>query len=405
MPIRDIQFQPRGGNALLQGILDGQRVSLSGALASAVQLTRDANNNQVVQERDVLDGQRFERTFAENRFRDRRDFSRRVQVQDRDFGERVRQFNAIDADRDASRALQAELGRGSLGLQRARLAIAQRDSNLRAREGEARLNEFSRRVEQDIEDRERGRALLDELNIVSDPDRFAANLPVNLRTGTDIEDLRTRRLGEIERELEFIGQSRLAGSVEEDLDRTILPPRTERGVEAERLINEAQNLEADGDFLGASELYAQAAASAPQGSPVAARAEQARANTVTRARAAAEQSGNPGAVAGIELYELIENNRSTSTRGAGSLREIHQRANSAVNEEAFVTEYLERAISALQSADGNTRPPSPTTEDTMRKELREIYQTARRVSSSDLNVAESSLGDPFGRYFQQQQSP
>ena len=133
MPIRDFQIN-REPNALFQQILGGATTSLSGALTDAVRLTRDLNNNQAAQEEQLFAERRFDRSFREDRFRDRRDFDRNVLTQDRAFGEDVRQFNVLDSDRDSDRALRAELGRGNLSIARENVGIRRGEFNLRERQ-------------------------------------------------------------------------------------------------------------------------------------------------------------------------------------------------------------------------------------------------------------------------------
>ena len=103
MPLSPVSFLERGGgNQLLKGLLSGSQVSLTQALSDAVQLTRDANSNQLSQEKDFLQERQFDRTFREG----------------------VRQFDITDDDRDDDRALATELGRGGLDVKRGGLELS-----------------------------------------------------------------------------------------------------------------------------------------------------------------------------------------------------------------------------------------------------------------------------------------
>jgi hypothetical protein len=125
MPLTAAQnLSPQVPNSLT-ALLQGSGQALTGALSNAVQLGRDAVNNQVQQERSLLTEQRAEINLANRRSEQGRDqfnrdrsFARDVLTSDRAFGENQRQFNALDADRDASRGIQARrsdlLNRGTL---------------------------------------------------------------------------------------------------------------------------------------------------------------------------------------------------------------------------------------------------------------------------------------------------
>ena len=127
MPLTAAQnLSPQVPNSLT-ALLQGSGQALTGALSNAVQLGRDAVNNQVQQERSLLTEQRAEINLANRRSEQGRDqfnrdrsFARDVLTSDRAFGENQRQFNALDADRDDARAIQSaeSAGRNALNAEK-----------------------------------------------------------------------------------------------------------------------------------------------------------------------------------------------------------------------------------------------------------------------------------------------
>ncbi len=157
MPIKDGTVLTRN-NELLSGILGRQSVSFSQSLSAVTQSNRDQINRQAGQERSFLGERRFftqlqenqfkdRRNFKEATFQDRRNFGRKVLESDRGFAENVRQFNVQDANADASRGLQRELGFANLSRQDRRLDLAEKDSN---RNFDLRFNADSRAGEESV---------------------------------------------------------------------------------------------------------------------------------------------------------------------------------------------------------------------------------------------------------------
>ena len=265
MPIQPVQFlDRRDGNRLLQDIIAGQNASLTNVLSSAVQLTRDANSNQLNQELGALRAIESARDFSENRFRDRRNFEETTFRDRRDFIEGVRRFQALDADRDAARGLQAELGRARLDISRQGLGLQSRGLALRERESDFRFGELNRQREEEL-------FRLDQLDlararaeIASDPALFAERNPT--LSGAELEERRQIELGSVQRDFLFLDRPNLARAVTPTgAGRSILP--SIRDEQAQILADEAQGLIEGGDLENGLQRLVEARASAEPGSP------------------------------------------------------------------------------------------------------------------------------------------
>tara|TARA_R110000824_G_scaffold8441_2_gene38365 strand:+ start:7196 stop:8392 length:1197 start_codon:yes stop_codon:yes gene_type:complete len=103
MPLSAIQTLPPKVPNSLTALLQGSGQALTGALTNAVQLGRDAVNNQVQQERSLLTERRSEINLAQRRG----DNEQKQFNTDRAFGENQRQFGELDRDRDLDRTIRS----------------------------------------------------------------------------------------------------------------------------------------------------------------------------------------------------------------------------------------------------------------------------------------------------------
>ena len=179
MPIKDgnIVFDRTG---LLAGILNRTSVSFSGALNAASQANRDQINLQQSQFTNFLGERRFDRTFKENQFKDRRNFAEDSFRDKRNFGEKVRQFNVNDANVDASRSLQRELGFARLEREDARIGISRDQLSLSNRRFDQSILESNDRIDTNRINREFSQTKLDNFNDtqteVEEAERYANEL-------------------------------------------------------------------------------------------------------------------------------------------------------------------------------------------------------------------------------------
>lgn len=117
MPLSAIQTLPPKVPNSLTALLQGSGQALTGALTNAVQLGRDAVNNQVQQERSLLTERRAEINLAQRRGEnDQQQFN-----VDRAFGENQRQFGELDKDRDLDRGIRLTESKGRNALNAERL--------------------------------------------------------------------------------------------------------------------------------------------------------------------------------------------------------------------------------------------------------------------------------------------
>lgn len=369
MPLSEIKFVTRGNNNLLEGILNRQTVSLSDALNDAVQLTRDANNLQAGQERTALSEIRFDRSFREGQFRDRRDFDRRTFTEDRTFGENVRQFNALDADRDADRGLRAELGRGNLALAGRRTALAER-------EGKSRIatNDLRRRNEETI---------------------------FNLRAAAAAGDL-PQRSAEEQETLRRGGQAfNLPGVVSAVDGSGILPPKPDAAASSELSTIAALRLE-DGDLDEAEVRATEAVAVAPENSREHARAVSVL--TISRERkreaAALQDAQNKlegkGAAISQKALQLFNDNKNTSFNPASTFEREAESALTAKTRDAYIRAGEDQAVKDPRT--GRVGKLTPSQKDARAKKRGEFYDSVRATSSNQRRRA-SQTQDPYGTYF------
>jgi hypothetical protein len=115
---------------LLQSILDRTSTTFSQSLQNSFQAARDQTNLQATQERQLLNTIRDNRNFAENQFRDRRDFDRGVLEDDRNFAQRDRQFNSSLAEQRAGRLQRRELAFAGLARDDRRLDLAEENARV-----------------------------------------------------------------------------------------------------------------------------------------------------------------------------------------------------------------------------------------------------------------------------------
>lgn len=230
MPLSPVSFLERGGgNQLLQGLLSGSQVSLTQALSDAVQLTRDANSNQLSQEKDFLQERQFDRTFREG----------------------VRQFDITDDDRDADRALATELGRGGLDVARGGLEISRDELKIET-DKEAALDSIRAR-ERIAEDPLAFRSQYMEWN----PDA----------TQMDVEKARERELNSITRDYarhEATDSAQLAHNSKGLVG--LLPPATPRDDTARETATLGIDFITDGNFVEGKAHLDKALAQATPGS-------------------------------------------------------------------------------------------------------------------------------------------
>lgn len=387
MPLRPIEFVGRGGNTLLNSLLSGATVSLNRALSDGVQLTRDATSNQLVQERNALGEIRFDRQFREDQFRDRRNFDRRVFTEDRGFAENVRQFNVTAEDRDQDRSLRAELGRGNLGIARERLGLERERQDLFLRQGEANLERSEFLFEQDQDTARRLEENRQREAVANDPvdfRNFVAQDPDNPLSDDQIEEIRQRELEAVAREYEFLGRPRSAAfALGDSADIGVLPPRTPRDQEAERILIDAQGLVRSGDFAGAARELARAEATALPNSPTAAAIAQTKTNAEARrdAYAAGLTRSSESADKVVDLYTK---HRSTLFPEK-SMRQALSEAQSSVSFQEFLEA---NPFSPTDAATSET----PAQQATREGRLAEFFYASRTTSPDDVDVSDSKNG-------------
>lgn len=385
MPLRPIEFVGRGGNTLLNSLLSGATVSLNRALADGVQLTRDATSNQLVQERNALGEIRFDRTFREDQFRDRRNFDRRVFTEDRGFAENVRQFNITAEDRDQDRALRAELGRGNLGIARERLNLESERQDLFLRRGELGLEREQFLFDSDREKQSRLEENRRREAIFSNPEtarEFIATDPDNPLTDEEVEAIRARELDAVAREYEFLEFPRSAARTLGDVaDIGVLPPKTPRDRTAESILVDAQELVQRGDYAGAAREFARAEATALPDSPTFAAIQQERASAEAY-RDAFAAGLSRSSEAADKVVEQYTNYRNTTFPNQ-SLREAIDEARNALSRQDY--------IDSGKPADGEE---TPSEKDTREKRRAQFYDSVRDASPRDIETSRSQ-GDPY----------
>tara|TARA_R110000850_G_scaffold20406_3_gene60712 strand:- start:138 stop:1268 length:1131 start_codon:yes stop_codon:yes gene_type:complete len=221
------QLLNRDNNRLLQGILDKQNVTFGQALQNSFQLTRDANNLQASQERDTIRVLDRDRNFRENKFKDRRNFDRKVFTDDRGFGEGVRRFNVQDENADQSRALQGELGRG-------RLAIAREGLALRGREADGRIKLTDLKLKAFEEDRAEEQSFVKRSDNLSSYESFVSS------GGVDGQGVDTSESSYIE-EVRVLDQQSTARNFKPISDAQ--QPGVERGVSFDAGVDAVESLD------------------------------------------------------------------------------------------------------------------------------------------------------------------
>lgn len=389
MPLRPIEFVSRGGNQLLQGLLNGATVSLSRALSDGVQLTRDAASNQLTQENAFLGERRFDRTFREGQFRDRRNFDRRVFTEDRSFGENVRQFNVTAEDRDQDRALRAELGRGNLGIARERLGLERQRTDQALRLGDLQFDRAEFLFDQEQGDRAALDNLRERERIANDPVLFANEIQgtddpsrQGRFTNDELEELRAQELERVARDYEFFERPRSAEfNLGESVRVGVLPPRTQRDQKAEQTLIEAETFIENGDFVTAIEQLGRAQAEALPGSPTHAQIVERRRVVEAQRAAFAEGSGisREAAEKAVEEYTKY---RATAFFGSSSFEEEVRAVLAANTREEYV------------NAVEGERGERPSTTDTRAKRRAEFYDSIKESSPRDRQQAQAS-GDPY----------
>lgn len=392
MSLRPIEFVSRGGNTLLNGLLNRASVSLSNALSDGVQQIRDANNNQLVQERAALGEIRFERGFREDQYQDRRDFNRRVFTDDRAFGEGVRQFDITDSDRDADRALRAELGRGSLALARERLALekgrqgdARTESRLRIRESRAGLRNAR-------EDRQAQLELLDRANIANDRDLFIKTNRYENLPKLEQDRLLEKERSETSRGLNFYGRNAVATELAQDAVDVGLAPSEDRqrDILAKQNFSEAEELSEAGSFGDSIVSLDRALAFSQPGTPLFAQIESEK--KVAEARNAAFIQGSSISREAAEESSKIYTENTNKAFGEKLYGEVVREVTNAPTREAFIRDF------ELKVGSRSTPASKAAATDAIVKARAAFYDSVTSSSKRDQNAARS-VGDAYEASF------
>ncbi len=391
MPLRPIEFAGSGGggNALLQGIINGQNMSLTSALSGAVQLTRDASSNQLAQENTLLEERRFDRTFRESQRVDERNFDRSVFSGDRAFSEGVRQFNIVDKDRDASLNLRAELGRGQLGIATENLNLNRDRTELAIRRGEAELSRHTGVFKQEDMDREQVADLRSRAEIANDPVAFAAQTKFEGIPAAEVEVIRARELENVGLGFNLVGFPQVGKNVSERAaSADLLPPRTRQDTAASALVIKAAQQSADGDLPASLVTLARAAETASEGSPEQAAIIQQKVIT------AAQLSSTP------ELSESLVSAITASEIYAGGMDTVFSGTDSTFAEEVEAVLSSDTASGYARTLAAPKRREDKLTKsqsDARAKKRLEFYYSVKNASPSDL-IRARSKGDPHESY-------
>ena len=143
MPLSAIQTLPPKVPNSLTALLQGSGQALTGALTNAVQLGRDAVNNQVQQERSLLTERRSEINLAQRRGENEQ---KQFNV-DRAFGENQRQFGELDRDRDLDRGIRETESKGRNALNAQKLLGVKRENDFAASPEGVELQKIRRATE------------------------------------------------------------------------------------------------------------------------------------------------------------------------------------------------------------------------------------------------------------------
>lgn len=387
--------QPTGaGNSILNSILNGQNVSLTGALNAAVQLNRDLMSNQRNQEATFLAERRFDRKFREDQFIDRRNFDRTVLTQDRSFGEGVRQFNVTSDRQDRDLALRSELGRGGLQLNREKFAVdtelrrtAQADSLLTS---QLNREAIGFRLDSMREDRDMLGDLTRRYQIVNDPQTFADLHPSD--DPLTVERDRRREMDLLNAEftqLNHQGLSALSGKSEQDIAARLPYEPSFRDKDVESILS------GEGDPLRNASAAAEIAAPGTIGAGMAKGIQtglqaEATAAARNRGRTSSSTPDLPEGVTkqGVTAYEKFKEVETSLFPPGTTYHNVVEEANDSPSREAFVEKYA-KSYSPNESAQ----------RDRDLTKLRNIYDSMRGLTAKELiDSAGYSENDSYATY-------